>query len=912
VIESGFLTPTGATQTVPLLPGSAAIDAANGTTCPATDQRGVTRSQGIGCDMGAFEAQSFSLSLTGGDGQSTLLNHTFADPLKVTVTGTGSDPVVGGKVTFTAPATGASATFGANPATIGSDGTASVTATANSTGGDYTVSAAAAGAAAPVDFGLTNIAKSAPTFTFDLSGLPVETYGDASFSVAGYATKPGDDTGTITFETGTGSVGCTVTSAGQVTIAGVATGTSTCIIEASLAADGSYLAAGPISQSFNIARAQLTVTADNQSMPYGSTLPNPTASYSGFVYAQTLATSGVTGSPGCSIAAGPYTVPGSPYVISCTQGTLSAANYSFALVNGTLTVTLTTPSFTNVVIGSTIYDGKPHGASATVVGVGSPAENLGSAAVSYELRSGTDPNYTYGPSTTTAPINAGVYRITFSYAGSANYGRISDNSHILTIATATLTITPTSGQSMVFGSTPPANLAYALSGFVNGETDGALRAAGALKGGASCSAGVSNTSGVNTYTISCTTGTLSATNYRFTVSTQTVTFAVTPATLTVTADNKSVQYSDPLPALTSTISGFVNGETPETSGVSGAPSLSTTGVTVNGSNVMSGPGTYTISVAKGTLAADNYIFTFVKGTLTVTQEDARAYYTGDSLFWGTSASASSATVTLMATIKDITAVTGDAAYDKYPGDVSHALVTFVNRDASSAQIPGCINLSVALVSSSDTKVGTVTCTTTLAISNSGATQFTIGIMVAGYYRDNASSENTVIDVAAPLTSYFITGGGFMAESASAGQYAADQGTKSNFGFNVKFNKGATNLQGNLNIIFRKGGHTYQIKSNALTSLGEKPSPCSKATATSPCTANFVSKANLQDITNPSSPVSLGGNLTFQMSMTDYGSPTKDTIGFTLYDATSKLLFSSSWSGTKTVEQLLGGGNLSVR
>jgi hypothetical protein len=74
----------------------------------------------------------------------------------------------------------------------------------------------------------------------------------------------------------------------------------------------------------------------------------------------------------------------------------------------------------------------------------------------------------------------------------------------------------------------------------------------------------------------------------------------------------------------------------------------------------------------------------------------------------------------------------------------------------------------------------------------------------------------------------------------------------------------------------------------------------------------VSKANLQDITNPNSPVSLGGNLTLQMSMTDYGSATKDTIGFTLYDATSKLLFSSSWSGTKTVEQLLGGGNLSVR
>jgi hypothetical protein len=183
--------------------------------------------------------------------------------------------------------------------------------------------------------------------------------------------------------------------------------------------------------------------------------------------------------------------------------------------------------------------------------------------------------------------------------------------------------------------------------------------------------------------------------------------------------------------------------------------------------------------------------------------------------------------------------------------------------------------------------------------------------VSGWYTYNASSENTVITVAQPLGSSFITGGGFLAESASAGRYAADAGTKSNFGFNVKFNKSATNLQGNVNVIFRRGGHTYQIKGNAFTSLGATPSPCSKPTATTPCKANFVSKANLQDITNPNAPISLGGNLTFQMSMTDYGTPTRDTLSIALSDG-SALLFSSNWSGTKTVEQVLGGGNLAVR
>ncbi len=50
----------GTMQTIPLLPGSAAIDAANDSVCPATDQRGVARPQGAHCDMGAFEFASSS------------------------------------------------------------------------------------------------------------------------------------------------------------------------------------------------------------------------------------------------------------------------------------------------------------------------------------------------------------------------------------------------------------------------------------------------------------------------------------------------------------------------------------------------------------------------------------------------------------------------------------------------------------------------------------------------------------------------------------------------------------------------------------------------------------------------------------------------------------------------------------
>ena len=51
----------GPTQTIALLTGSPAIDAGNVETCAATDQRGVARPQGAGCDIGAYESQPINI-----------------------------------------------------------------------------------------------------------------------------------------------------------------------------------------------------------------------------------------------------------------------------------------------------------------------------------------------------------------------------------------------------------------------------------------------------------------------------------------------------------------------------------------------------------------------------------------------------------------------------------------------------------------------------------------------------------------------------------------------------------------------------------------------------------------------------------------------------------------------------------
>ena len=47
----------GPTATHALETGSPALDTADPAGCPATDQRGVTRPQGAGCDVGAYERE---------------------------------------------------------------------------------------------------------------------------------------------------------------------------------------------------------------------------------------------------------------------------------------------------------------------------------------------------------------------------------------------------------------------------------------------------------------------------------------------------------------------------------------------------------------------------------------------------------------------------------------------------------------------------------------------------------------------------------------------------------------------------------------------------------------------------------------------------------------------------------------
>jgi hypothetical protein len=320
-------------------------------------------------------------------------------------------------------------------------------------------------------------------------------------------------------------------------------------------------------------------------------------------------------------------------------------------------------------------------------------------------------------------------------------------------------------------------------------------------------------------------------------------------------------------------------------------------------------------------------------TITVTQENATAVYTGPSLTWAATTSSTTATIPLRATIRDITAAVGDPLYDAYPGEIMKATVRFVDRENANATI---CTATLALIDASDAKTATATCNWTVSVSSQGADQRMIGIVVEGWYTRDTTDDNTIVGWALPLTSQFITGGGYLVlNNQTAGSYAGTVGSKTNFGFNVKYNNKGTNLQGRVNTIIRRNGRLYQVKANSFTSLGvlyckadssgvptgctPTPSaPCTyNASSTCPIKATFQAGANMQDVTNPAAPISLGGNATIQLDMVDYGEPGSngpagpDVMGITVWAKDGSLWYSSRWDGTKTAPQPLDGGNLVV-
>ena len=223
---------------------------------------------------------------------------------------------------------------------------------------------------------------------------------------------------------------------------------------------------------------------------------------------------------------------------------------------------------------------------------------------------------------------------------------------------------------------------------------------------------------------------------------------------------------------------------------------------------------------------------------TLLPEDAEAEYTGTAIATTISSSSDDFTVLLRGII-----IEDD---DDSTGDISKATARFVVDG-----VPVCGFMPVMLLYEESQAVGVIEYVWEGSLNGQNPALYEVQIEINSCFYEGMS-------IGYPLSVYraedgFITGGGHMIMTeAMAGLYPATPGSKLNFGFNVKYvGKGRT-LQGKMNIIYRvfEGEElvkVYQIKSNALTSLG------TNIISKDEKKAEFVSKANLTDVTDPGLP-----------------------------------------------------------
>ncbi|MBC6992407.1 MBG domain-containing protein [Hymenobacter sp. BT491] len=648
--------------------------------------------------------------------------------------------------------------------------------------------------------------------------------------------------------------------------------------------------------AFTITPKGLTITANDRTKTYGDVLALGTTEFStkGLVKENTV--TGVTLTSTGAAATATAATPGPTYAIvpSAAVGT-GLDNYSISYANGTLTVgkkdlTITaknqvktygqTFSFTGNEFTTSSLANSDKVTSATLTSDGAMA----SATVA-----SPGPDYAIVPS---AAVGSGLSNYNLGYVNGT-----------LTVGKATPTVTATGGTFTYNGSARTGSgSASGVGGAGNLLTPAVtLSYAGTANDGTIYGPTADAPSKAGSYTVTATF--LGNDNYVGGTS-KPATLTIDKALLTVTANPAERQYSDLDPEFAVVYTGFAPNEAATALG--GKLTFATVATGTNTPiNSSAAPGTY--SIVPSGLTSFNYSFKYLPGVLTVKQEDARVTYTGAMYSSTATTSASTAALTLRATVQDITAVLGDKAYDANPGDIKTANLSFYIVEDNKT-----IPATLAYLTSGDTKTATATASWTADLGSADSKQYTVQLIVGGNYLRNSASDDAVITVSKPLDN-FVTGGGYITLAKSGGEKAGDVGTKNHFGYNIKYNKSGTNLQGNINTIFRRTEsdgiqHVYQVKGNAMTSLSVQAG----ATATAPSMATFNGKANVQDITNPLAPTPVGGNYTLQVTMTDNGEPgSTDLVGITVWANGGGMWFASEWNGAKTVEKTLAGGNLVV-
>ena len=341
----------------------------------------------------------------------------------------------------------------------------------------------------------------------------------------------------------------------------------------------------------------LIVSVNNASKTYDGLAFNGSngATYSGFVNGDTAG----------SILGGTLTYGGSAqgavnagnYSITAGGLTLSSPNYSLHYTAGTLTVA-PAPLFVSVNNAGKTYDGLAFQG-------GNGVNYFGF--VNGETASVLGGTLTYLGTSQNA-VNAGFYALTAGGLTSNNYN-IVYSTGLLTVAPAPLFVSVNNASKTYDGLAFHGGDGVNYIGLVNGETASVL-------GGTLTYLGTSqNAVNVGSYTL--TAGGLTSNNYNILYTTGALT--VTPAALTVTANNADKTYDGhAFSGGNVSYSGFVNGETANVLGgalvyggsAQGAVNAGSYGITVSGYtsnnyNLRYLPGTLTVAPAALTVTANN-------------------------------------------------------------------------------------------------------------------------------------------------------------------------------------------------------------------------------------------------------------------------------------------------------------------
>ena len=328
-------------------------------------------------------------------------------------------------------------------------------------------------------------------------------------------------------------------------------------------------------------KVTLTIKADNITRVYGTLTPVFTISYNGFVNGETANKLSrkptVTASVTVRSGVGTYII---------TPANAVSSNYNIIYETGTLTIT---KRALRVIAANKT---KAYGAA-------NPALTVSySGLVNNDRAPGILNGIPVLSTTAGKTSKPGTYPIAISGDVTATNYTIELIAGTLTVNNAVLTITVVNKAKLYGAAVPKFTISY--SGFVNGDKISVLKT---LPANPTSNVLASSPAGVYAIT---TTGGATADNYSIKYVQGKLT--VNKAVLTVTIAPKSKIYGSPNPAPSYTITGFVNGDTKETSNI--------TPPQINMVAESSPVGNYIISGSGG--LAPNYSFKFVNNYLRIT------------------------------------------------------------------------------------------------------------------------------------------------------------------------------------------------------------------------------------------------------------------------------------------------------